>query len=162
MIRSLRNLRKAAFPFERPGEPGRSTQGIRAILCLTALATTAALLLSLVSCGRTGSPRADGSGSAAKSHDGNDPHRELCTDLIELQNAFRIPALTRTEQALRNDSKLYAEAGDAATAEKIRRLAGTVGRLKQALRTNRGLQGATSRMERDLSSLPKCRAGLGT
>src|ERR671933_296748 len=57
----------------------------------------------------------------------------LCSDLTELQNAFRVPALTRTERALRTDASDYSAAGDEGTAGRIRRLADAVGDLKEAL-----------------------------
>jgi phospholipase C len=83
----------------------------------------------------------------------------LCGDLDELQNAFRVPALTRVEAKLRSDATNFRNNGKAATADKVIALAGAVHGLESALSHNGDTKTAQQKVSTALKGLPACHTG---
>ncbi len=85
------------------------------------------------------------------------PRDALCKDLGELQNAFRVGALTRAQAALQQDASRYHDAGNARMARRITVLAGAVGELKDALGGKGDPQKARHKVAVALRPMPSCR-----
>jgi phospholipase C len=83
----------------------------------------------------------------------------ICGDLAELQNSYRIPALTRLRDRLSTRVKTFADSGETKTASKLRKTIRAIDQMRTALEDKHNIGEARTRLQHALKVLNACSTG---
>jgi phospholipase C len=83
----------------------------------------------------------------------------LCGDLAEVQNGYRIPALTRLRGHLSEQVQGFADQGNTKTAASLRNTISAIDQMRMALTNESGVTKARVRLQHAFSTLHACTSG---
>jgi phospholipase C len=83
----------------------------------------------------------------------------LCTDLAEVQNGYRIPALTRLRDHVSPLVKTYVDQGETKKATNLRNTIAAIDEMRTALTNKSGISQARAKLQHAFSTLHACASG---